>query len=166
MTLDDIEKEAIKQNVRLSETVEAGELRVAQLPHARIRVLFILSKFPIPDLFWQWAEYLTEEMSRQGFLPLERANEQISTSEKPSDNNYTGDEKKARTDKEQLPWECIDDKNQDRKIVQLYCQGDSINDIAKKVSLSPKSVNNRLSELRRLYNVNRAIIPRRRGKRE
>ena len=64
------------------------------------------------------------------------------------------------------PWMQIPDRANDRKIVELYCQGHTLPQIAAKVHLTPKRVNNRLSELRKEHNKAKELIPRRRLKRD
>jgi len=60
---------------------------------------------------------------------------------------------KSITQDNKEPWEIIPDKGSDRKIVELYCQGYPLAQIADTVHLSRKRVSNRLSELRREYDI-------------
>ncbi|MFQ5796024.1 MAG: helix-turn-helix transcriptional regulator [Candidatus Bipolaricaulia bacterium] len=66
----------------------------------------------------------------------------------PAEEKVSPSEEQSTEDK---PWKKIPDLRQDRKLVKLWHDGLPMKKIGKKLGMSPKTVRNRLSELRKIY---------------
>jgi hypothetical protein len=68
MTLDELDREARKQQSSLSRILGVGEMWASEVPGGRIRVVFNASRFRHPASFGEWADSFVAEMERQGFI--------------------------------------------------------------------------------------------------
>lgn len=67
ITLDELDREARRQGISLSRILHVGEMWASELPGEQIRVVFNVSLFGDPHLFWKWVGDFVAEMNRQGF---------------------------------------------------------------------------------------------------
>lgn len=67
VTLDELDHEARRQGAILSRILRVGEFWASELPGKQIRVVFNVSLFENPSLFWAWVDSFIAEMRRQGF---------------------------------------------------------------------------------------------------
>lgn len=107
----------------------------------------------VPALFAESIQPLAAEIERQSpkdaqAVPVESEPAQPRVANAPND-----------TSQAQESWQQIAD-SQDREIARRWCRGDAAGEIGKALSLAPKTISNRVTELRKIYPE---ALPRRRG---
>jgi len=138
MTLEELVFVAENQKTDLPHLIRVGLVTVAELPQGQIRILLSHGGIEPPIVFWFWAVELMKEMERLGFSEIQPMEDGESLNQQKQD--------------EQLePWKKIPDHLWDRVAVEMWCNGYTNRDIANKVSVQPRVVTNRISQLRQLY---------------
>ncbi len=67
ITLGELDQEARQQGTTLSRILRVGEMWASELPGQRIRVVFNVSRYNNPTVFWKWVDSFIAEMERHGF---------------------------------------------------------------------------------------------------
>jgi hypothetical protein len=164
MTLQQIYDRAIQERFDLYRALRLGLLRASPLPVGRLRLLFAAAGFINPSLFWRWVADLTAELHCLGFQPTASLDEPLPPADEPEPlessrsgwlaTKGSGDGQVAAGAK---PWMQIPDVGWHRRALELWWRGYTVTEIAAMLDRRPKTIGNRLSDLRRTHGLD--IVP-------
>jgi hypothetical protein len=143
----------IKDLTRRDQKIDYGDIEIEKgIPGAPIPVhLKIISHQKKLNIWWRKFAEIIFQKSKEAlasFIPP------ASFFENKSDEEFEMDQSRKSA---LLPWEQIEDKRSNRKILELWWSGYTNSEIARKVDLDPRTVTNILSRLRMEYK--QAIVP-------